>query len=444
MTVGVLQSQVPRHVTVPCPRCQVAAEFVRPADDTKIACHGCSTVFTFAPLTGTTYLDTARSAAGDASSTTSSNGGNQSRSRSVGGWGKRGTDEKPASMEYYDLFDVPATASADDIRKKYYKLAIKYHPDKNKEPGAEEHFKRISEAYQVLSDPVLRKRYNEYGTTDLTPEGGFTDPEEFFQQQFGGDRFVDIIGKIAIGREFRDLVDDTVDNEGATKDGVTEEALKKRREEQQQQSRERRAKEHAERVRTLVENLTRKLCVFTETECAPEQLAAFRAIQQAEADELKHESHGIELLHAIGYTYTAKANQYLGRNELLGLSGLYQRMREKGHIISETVSTIKSAIELQRSFQQLQQADEAGSMEAAERSQLEEHAARQGLHAMWKGSKLEVQGVLREVCDSVLTDQNVSKEKRKQRALALKVLGEVYSEIQGDESAAATTPTTAK
>lgn len=281
---------------------------------------------------------------------------------------------------------------------------------------------------------MLRKRYNEYGTTDLTPEGGFTDPEEFFQQQFGGDRFVDIIGKIAIGREFRDMVDETAENGDTPREGVSEEELKKQKEVQQQQSRERRAKEHAERVQKLVENLIRKLSVFTETECAPEQLAAFRAIQQAEADELKHESHGLHLLHAIGYTYTAKANEYLGRGEMLGLPAFYQRMREKGHIISETVSTIRSAIDLQRSFQQLQQADESGSMEAAERARLEEEAARQGLHAMWKGSKLEVQGVLREVCDHVLTDSTVSKEKRKRRAMALKVLGDVYSAIQGEET----------
>jgi curved DNA-binding protein CbpA len=82
-------------------------------------------------------------------------------------------DEKPASMEYYDLLEVPATATAAEIKKSYYKLAIKYHPDKNKDPEAEERFKKISEAYQVLSNEELRKRYNQFGVVGATPEGGF-------------------------------------------------------------------------------------------------------------------------------------------------------------------------------------------------------------------------------------------------------------------------------
>jgi DnaJ-class molecular chaperone len=51
-------------------------------------------------------------------------------------------------------------------------------------------FKQIGEAYQVLSDPQLRAHYNKYGKdSELTPEGGFADPQEFFQQMFGGDAF---------------------------------------------------------------------------------------------------------------------------------------------------------------------------------------------------------------------------------------------------------------
>lgn len=62
--------------------------------------------------------------------------------------------------DYYAILGVPTDASTDDIRKSFQKLARTYHPDVNKEPGAEEKFKEISEAYAVLSDPDKRKRYD--------------------------------------------------------------------------------------------------------------------------------------------------------------------------------------------------------------------------------------------------------------------------------------------
>ena len=79
-----------------------------------------------------------------------------------------------AKRDYYEVLEVPKTATADEIKKAYRKKAIQYHPDKN--PGnkeAEEKFKEAAEAYSVLSDPDKRAKYDQFGFDGLNGAGGF-------------------------------------------------------------------------------------------------------------------------------------------------------------------------------------------------------------------------------------------------------------------------------
>ncbi|MFJ8632063.1 DnaJ C-terminal domain-containing protein [Streptomyces sp. NPDC093568] len=67
------------------------------------------------------------------------------------------------AQDFYEVLGVSRTASQDEIQQAYRKLARKYHPDVNKDPGAEERFKDLNEAYSVLSDPKTRARYDRFG-----------------------------------------------------------------------------------------------------------------------------------------------------------------------------------------------------------------------------------------------------------------------------------------
>ncbi len=100
------------------------------------------------------------------------------------------------ARDYYETLGVSRDASNDDLKRAYRRLARKYHPDVNKEPGAEERIKEINRAYEVLSEPETRARYDRFGEEGLGGAGagfgdfqdisGLSDIFESFFSGFGG------------------------------------------------------------------------------------------------------------------------------------------------------------------------------------------------------------------------------------------------------------------
>lgn len=107
-----------------------------------------------------------------------------------------------SNRDYYEILGVSKTASADEIKRAYRKLARQYHPDVNKESGSDEKFKEINSAYQVLSDPNKRSQYDYYGTAGGPGGGGFEgfDFGESFRGFEGFGEFGDIFD-VFFGRE---------------------------------------------------------------------------------------------------------------------------------------------------------------------------------------------------------------------------------------------------
>ena len=109
-----------------------------------------------------------------------------------------------SKKDYYDVLGVQKTVTKDELKSAYRKLALKYHPDRNKSPEAEEKFKEISEAYAVLSDQEKRKRYDTYG--HVGNEEVFRGSEDNFAEIFKdigfgnvGDIFEQIFGRMGGG-----------------------------------------------------------------------------------------------------------------------------------------------------------------------------------------------------------------------------------------------------
>lgn len=109
-----------------------------------------------------------------------------------------------AEKDYYDILGVKKDASDAEIKRAYRKLAAKYHPDVNHEPGAEQKFKDINEAYETLSDAQKRSQYDQFGSAG--PQGGFGG--QGFGQGFGGAQgfgdFSDLFGDLFGGGRRRD------------------------------------------------------------------------------------------------------------------------------------------------------------------------------------------------------------------------------------------------
>jgi hypothetical protein len=190
-----------------------------------------------------------------------------------------------------------------------------------------------------------------------------------------------------------------------------------------------------ERIDTLARKLVDRLSIWTEDDKGDDSTLAFKEKIRMEAENLKMESFGVEILHAIGVTYNAKAATLLRSQNFLGsIGGFFSRIRDKGTVVKETWHTISSAIDAQQTVEEMARMELEGgdNWTDEKKAEYERRVSGKILTAVWRMSKSEITSVLRAVCDSVLHDKAVPIEKRLERAKAMILIADVFMKVRGE------------
>ena len=326
------------------------------------------------------------------------------------------TASKVVDLSYYNALDIIPDADPSKIKRQYYVLARKYHPDRvgKDDKEAANHFKDISEAYQVLSDPELRKKYDAEGKdglsadkTDVNSGPDDVDPVLLFAFLFGSDKFGDYIGRLstATGAVIAD----------SPKIGPVEARLIQKR-----------------RVTRLAFKLAERLQMWVE-----EEYDLAKATYESAAMDLAQASYGAELVQLIGKVYSLTAQQFLGSTDSgVGMPSIAKWA--KGHWAQlqkfddankakrdGLVAGVKMMAVQQKAAQNIAEAKTDKEKAAAEK-EMEDAMAPSMINVVWTLSVVDITSTLHETAQMVLHDQSVDKDARKRRAYGLKNLGEIF------------------
>ncbi|KAL8444276.1 hypothetical protein Emag_005537 [Eimeria magna] len=277
-----------------------------------------------------------------------SGGGSSSSSSASQGAGPG--ERKVVDTTLYDVLEVSPDARPEEIRRQYYRLARKYHPDKNPDdPTAKKRFQQLGEAYQVLGEEERRAQYDLHGPA-AAQDMPIIDSGLFFMMLFGSEALEPYIGKLKMAM-FVEMVD-MPGSKGARGDDISEEMFafeQRKREVQLAVLLQQRVQPYVDAMLQDPQNQAKQ----------QQEIEAWKAAMTEEAKNLCQSSFGDAILEAIAWTYENYATQYLGKlDTFLGLGGRYAKMQAQSRSVSNSWRTASAAVRAAVAARQLQQREQ--------------------------------------------------------------------------------------
>ncbi|TXT04842.1 hypothetical protein VHUM_03925 [Vanrija humicola] len=196
-------------------------------------------------------------------------------------------------------------------------------------------------------------------------------------------------------------------------------------------------KERKARIEELSKKLIARIRPFVDAKNPGDindpETKAFEARIRTEAEDLKLESFGVELLHTISGVYITKAGNFIKSKKFFG-GGFFGRLKEKGGMVKEGWGLLGSAMGVQAAMAEMERLEQKGTATPDELAALAEDLSAKMLLTTWRATRWEVINILGPVVDSVLYEPGLSKEVSVRRAKAIMTIGGIFKDVKADES----------
>jgi len=297
----------------------------------------------------------------------------------------------------YDALNVAPDASADQIKKAYYRMALKEHPDRNGGQNTER-FQEVGKAYQVLSDPQKRRTYDERGAAalDNTP---MLDASQVFAQMFGEGHFDHLVGDLTAGPQGPSA------SPGVPQPHVVSGMTSETEHETRQQ------------VVRLAKLLAARLEPYTSGEL--DRMRGFTDEARTEARTLAAVNFGREMLTTVGKMYELAADRALltRGGDWFGYNLQVQQVQS---FSGSLLSVLQMADEAQRATAAMEE------MDAVERAKAMEELGEKMKGMFFQLMVVKIESTVAAAVAMCTADVSVSKDVRRQRAYGIRKLGRIF------------------